>query len=274
MNLGFLAKTNSWHWLAASLAVCGTVSAFLWRGELRRQEREYAPERARQAAHLEELRMLSPDLPASLDRRTALLKARLEDLRKEVAEAGFAPIPKGPEAVLETKHALDRALTRHRLRIVASTVSVASPQPAAARSGRSGSAGPKADAAPPSAAEYERRIRQVAAGLDKSMQADFLRDAQKKIAQMKAAEAEYARQRQAAAKAAPASRTAAPSKPPFATESIVFTVEGDFRDMFRFLVEESCRKPAYHLCGFSVTQAPDARERTLRMTFTLQVNTR
>ena len=96
----FLAKTNSWHWLVAALVVCGTVSAFLWNRQIEAVRAERDPALARMSAHLEALRALLPDGPETLDAQTASLKTRLEALRQEVVDAGFAPIPEGADAVL------------------------------------------------------------------------------------------------------------------------------------------------------------------------------
>lgn len=271
MNATFLSATNSWHWLGAALAVSGAISAALWRSEARHLATEHAPEWTRQARHLEDLRMLDPSQAETLDRQTDALNERLKALKAEVAAAGFAPIPTGNAAVLETKHALDQTLTRHHLRIVDSAVSVAVEAPV--RRGEPRTA--QKATLPPSAAAYERQVRQMAAAIDPAMRADFLRDAERKIAQLKAAEARRAKTAQTTAKPqAPAVAPRASAKPPFKTESVAYAVEGDFRDMFRFLVEESFRKPAYHLCGFSVAKAPDKTGGPMRMTFTLQINTR
>lgn len=276
MSAGFLSETNSWHWLGAAVAAAAVVSAFLWRAEIRRVGAEHAPQRVRQAKHLAELRALDAAQAEALDRQAEALRGRLETLRAEVAEAGFAPVPEGADAVMAVKNAVDRTLTDRGLRIVSSAVRVAAPAPARG-------AAPKAAAkATPakrvSADEYAREVQRTAAGLDKSLREEFLRDAQQKLAKLRAAEARQAKAEAKAAaraaKAAPAAPQAAPAKLPFATEDVAYVVEGDFREMFLFLVGETFRKPSHHLDDLSVTRPQGAAAGPARMAFTLRINHR
>ncbi len=263
----WFARTNSWHWLCAAVAVSALVSAFLWKGQIDRVARERGPARERQAGHLAALRALSPDQPAALDRRAAAHKADLAALRREVEAAGFAPIPEGDGATLAVKNALDRALTARGLRILSSAISVAGEEvPRAA-------AKPAAQAAPRrvSADAYAREVQRAAANLQGAMKDDFLRDAQRKIAQLRAAEAREARRSAKRAAAAPSAPQAAPARLSFKTEEVAYTVEGEFRDMFLFLVGETFRKPSYHLKDIAVTRPEGG---ATRMTFTLQANHR
>ena len=73
------------------------------------------------------------------------------------------------------------------------------------------------------------------------------------------------------AAAAPSAPQAAPARLSFKTEEVAYTVEGEFRDMFLFLVGETFRKPSYHLKDIAVTRPEGG---ATRMTFTLQANHR
>ena len=257
----FLAKTNSWHWLAAALVVCGTVSAFLWNRQIEAVRAERDPALARMAAHLEALRALLPEGPETLDTQTASLKTRLEALRQEVVDAGFAPIPEGADAVLATKNAVEQAMAARGLRVLSSAFAAA-PEPTARG---------KASAQPVSADAYAREVQRAAAKMPANMRDDFLRDAQRKIAQLKAAEARAAKRAAKTPAAAAAKPKAAPARLPFKTEEMEYAVAGNFRDIFLFFVGETFKKPPYHFKDIAVTRSDTG---TLRLSFTLQANYR
>ena len=267
MKADFLAKTNSWHWLAAAVAVSALVSGFLWHRQLAAVRAERDPALARMARHLETLRALPPGGPEALDRQSAALKTRLAALRQEVDAAGFAPIPEGAESVLATKNAVERALSARNLRVLSSSF-VAVDEPAARAPGAAKPARP-ADK-PLSAESYAREVQRAAAKLPDNMRADFMRDAQRKIAQLKAAEARAAKRAAVRPAAAPAPK-AAPARLPFRTEEMAYVAEGDFRDIFLFFVGETFRKPSYHFKDIAVTRPAEG---PLRLTFTLQANYR
>lgn len=266
MKADFLAKTNSWHWLAAAVAVSALVSGFLWQRQIAAVRAERDPALARMARHLESLRALPPGGPASLDRQTATLKTRLKALEQEVDAAGFAPIPEGAESTLATKNAVERALAARNLRVLSSAFA-AVPEPAARAKGVSAKpAVPKvltADA-------YAREVQRAAAKLPDNLRADFLRDAQRKIAQLKAAEARAAKRAAVRPAAAPAPK-AAPARLPFRTEEMAYVAEGDFRDIFLFFVGETFKKVSHHYKDIAVTRPAEG---PLRLTFTLQANYR
>ena len=161
----FLAKTNSWHWLVAALAVCGAVSAFLWNRQIEAVRAERDPALARMAAHLEALRALLPDGPETLDAQTASLKTRLEALRQEVADAGFAPIPEGADAVLATKNAVEQAMAARGLRVLSSAFAAA-PEPTAR--GKASPSAAKAKAAEARAAKRAAKTPAAAAAKPKA----------------------------------------------------------------------------------------------------------
>ena len=264
---GFLAKTNSWHWLAVALVVCGAVSAYLWNRQVEAVRAERDPALARMAAHLESLRALPPEGPKTLDAQTAALKTRLEALKQEVADAGFAPIPEGADSTLITKNTVDRAMAARNLRVLSSDFVAAQPT----TRGKSAQPAAKAAAQPVSAEAYAREVQRAAAKMPESMRADFLRDAQRKIAQLKANEAREAKRAAKRPAATAAKAKAAPVRLPFKTEEMDYAVEGNFRDIFLFFVGETFKKPPYHFKDIAVTRS-DAG--TLRLTFTLQANYR
>ena len=238
MKADFLAKTNSWHWLAAAVAVSALASGFLWHRQVAAVRAERDPALARMARHLEALRTLPPEGPETLDRQTAALKTRLEALRQEVAEAGFAPIPEGAESTLATKNAVERALAARGLRVLSSAFAAVD-EPAARATGAAKPARPAAQ--PLSAEAYAREVQRAAAKLPDNLRADFMRDAQRKIAQIKAAEARAAKR--AATRPTPkAAPKAAPARLPFRTEEMAYVAEGDFRDIFLFFVGETFKK--------------------------------
>ena len=269
MKADFLAKTNSWHWLAAAVVVSALASGFLWQRQIAAVRAERDPALTRMARHLESLRALLPEGPETLDRQTDTLKTRLTALRQEVAKAGFAPIPEGAESVLATKNAVERALAARNLRVLSSAFA-AVPEPSARKSPAARAAATRA-AQPVSAEAYAREVQRAAAKLPDNMRADFMRDAQRKIAQLKAAEARAAkRAAKRPAAAAPAPK-AAPVRLPFRSEEMAYVAEGDFRDIFLFFVGETFKKPPYHFKDIAVSR-PD--EGALRLTFTLQANYR
>lgn len=262
-----LAKTNSWHWLAAALVVCGVVSAYLWNRQVEAVRAERDPALVRMSAHLEALRALLPDGPETLDAQTASLKTRLEALRQEVVDAGFAPIPEGADAVLATKNAVEQAMAARNLRVLSADFVAA--QPVARGNSAKSTARPAAQ--PVSADAYAREVQRAAAKMPANMRDDFLRDAQRKIAQLKAAEARAAKRAAKTPAAAAAKPKAAPARLPFKTEEMEYAVAGDFRDIFLFFVGETFKKPPYHFKDIAVTRS-DAG--TLRLSFTLQANYR
>ena len=269
MKKDFLAKTNSWHWLAAAVVVSAIVSGFLWQRQITAVRAERDPALARMARHLESLRALLPEGPATLDRQTAALKTRLQALDQEVDAAGFAPIPEGAESVLATKNVVERALAARNLRVLSSAFAAVD-EPAARATGAAKPARPAAQ--PLSAEAYAREVQRAAAKLPDNLRADFMRDAQRKIAQLKAAEARAAKRAAkrpaatAAAKAIPA-----PTRLPFRTEEMAYVAEGDFRDIFLFFVGETFKKASHHYKDIAVTRPAEG---PLRLTFTLQANYR
>lgn len=266
----FLAKTNSWHWLAAALVVCGAVSAYLWERQIEAVRAERDPALERMAAHLESLRALPPEGPQMLDTQTAALKTRLEALRKEVEDAGFAPIPQGADSTLTTKNTVEQAMAARNLRVLSSDFVAVQPtargkaaQPAAANKGA---------AQPVSADAYAREVQRAAAKMPKEMRAEFLRDAQRKIAQLKATEARAAKRAAKTPAAATATRAkAAPVRLPFKTEEMDYAVAGSFPDIFLFFVGETFKKAPYHFKDITVTRPAEG---PLRLSFTLQANYR
>lgn len=262
---GFLAKTNSWHWLAVALVVCGAVSAYLWNRQVEAVRAERDPALARMAAHLESLRALPPEGPKTLEAQTAALKTRLEALRKEVADAGFAPIPKGADSTLTIKNTVDRAMAARNLRVLSADFVAAQP---VAR-GNSAKSTVRPSAQPVSAEAYAREVQRAAAKMPENMRADFLRDAQRKIAQLKAAEARAAKRASKKPAATAAKAKAAPVRLPFKTEEMEYAVAGNFRDIFLFFVGETFKKPPYHFKDIAVTRSDTG---TLRLSFTLQAN--
>ena len=271
MKAGFLSKTNSWHWLAAAVAVSALASGFLWHRQVAAVRAERDPALARMARHLETLRALLPEGPATLDRQTAALRTRLEALRQEVGKAGFAPIPEGTESTLATKNAVERALAARNLRVLSSAFAAVD-APAARAGGAASSAARPASAKILTAEAYARETQRAAAKLQGDLKADFLRDAQRKIAQLKAAEARAAK-RAAKRPAAAAAATAAPApaRLPFRTEEMASVAEGDFRDIFLFFVGETFKKAPYHFKDIAVTRPAEG---PLCLTFTLQANYR
>ena len=264
---GFLAKTNSWHWLAAALAVSAVASAWLWHRQVEAVRAERDPALARMAAHLQDLRALPPEGPETLAAQAEAYQTRLEALRQEVAAAGFAPVPEGAASTLATKNAVEQAMGARGLRVLSSAFAAA-PEPAA----RAAKAAPaKAAAQPVSAEAYAREVQRAAAKMPDSMRADFLRDAQRKIAQLKAAEARAAKRAAKRPVAAAAKPKAAPARLPFKTEEMAYAVAGDFRDVFLFFVGETFKKPPYHFKDIAVTRPAEG---PLRLTFTLQANYR
>lgn len=267
MKADFLAKTNSWHWLAAAVAVSALVSSFLWHRQLAAVRAERDPALARMSRHLETLRALLPEGPEALERQSAALKTRLAALRQEVDAAGFAPIPEGAESVLATKNAVERALSARNLRVLSSSFAAVD-EPAARAPGAAKPARPAEQ--PLSADAYAREVQRAAAKLPDNMRADFLRDAQRKIAQLKAAEARAAKRAAVRPAAAPAPK-AAPARLPFRTEEMAYVAEGDFRDIFLFFVGETFKKVSHHYKDIAVTRPAEG---PLRLTFTLQANYR
>ncbi len=269
MKADFLAKTNSWHWLAAAVAVSALVSGFLWQRQIAAVRAERDPALARMSRHLETLRALLPEGPEALDRQSAALKTRLAALGQEVDAAGFAPIPEGAESVLATKNAVERALSARNLRVLSSSFAAvdepAARVPAATK--------PARRAAQPLTAEaYAREAQRAAAKLPDNLRADFLRDAQRKIAQLKAAEARAAkRAAKRPAATAVAAPKSAPARLPFRTEEMAYVAEGDFRDIFLFFVGETFAKAPHHYKDITVTRPAEG---PLRLTFTLQANYR
>jgi hypothetical protein len=262
-------KTNSWHWLGIAVAVSALASLLVWRQVFRHIARNHAPVVRRQQAHLEELRLLSEDQVAALNLQIDEANKRLERLRAGIRASGMQPVPEGTQSLLAVKNAIDGALAENRLRVINSEIRVPVPAPAAG--------GPAAPAAPDAARQpaqtparsYEEAIRSI-------------RDP--KLREM--ALAEERRRRKGAAPApaqapsGPAARGAkpAPASPPppdvalpFKTQDVNYTVEGEYKNMFLFLVGQSFKKPSYHLRNIAVSRVPEGG---MRMTFVAQVNYR
>ena len=275
----FFSKTNSWHWLGFALVISAAASFFIWRHALQKIEREHAPVAQRQQTHLEELRMLTEEQADSLNKQIEAAKARLERFRADIAASGAQPIPEGTDSLLDVKNAIDSALAAQRLRVTRSDIRV----PAPAATARPGAAAPAAaNASAPQAptrsyAEAvdsirDRRLREMVLAEERRRGMTALREnpAPQAAASAGAAPARGAARASASAAAASASASAASAALPFRTQDVSYVVEGDYKNMFLFLVGQSFLKPSYHFKDIALAQvAPDGG---MRMNFTAQVN--
>jgi hypothetical protein len=264
-------KTNSWHWLGIAVAVSALASLLVWRQVFRHIARKHDPVVQRQQAHLEELRLLSEDQVETLNLQTGEADKRLERLRAEIRATGMQPIPEGTQSLLAVKNTIDGALAENRLRVIGSEVRVPAPAPAAGA---------------PSASPAPEAARQPAQTPARSYEEALNAIKDPKLRAMALAEEKRRRKGEAPAAApaqapsAPAARGAkpAPASPPppgvalpFKTQDVNYTVEGEYKNMFLFLVGQSFKKPSYQLRNIAVSRAPEGG---MRMTFVAQVNYR
>lgn len=276
----FIRHSNSWHWLAAVVALSAIGSAFMptygWKSACTYRRASLEP-RIRQAqATLDGLKALDATEALAADKATADIKARTKKLKRDFAAYGLDPIPVGDEAVFAAQSRISEALSKHHVRIVSNDASVAMAAGATALSDAVNappSDSSKAIAQPQmSAAEYRRQVEAQASKMsDRAMREMFMADARRQIARLEQAE------KNAAAKAAktatlpksPERRLSRPSvAPQFRTSEIGYKVTGDFRDVFLFLVGETHRKSNEAFRDIVVRRGEDGG---MDVSFTLRV---
>lgn len=276
----FIRHSNSWHWLAAVVALSAIGSAFMptygWKSACTYRRASLEP-RIRQAqATLDGLKALDATEALAADKATADIKARTKKLKRDFAAYGLDPIPVGDEAVFAAQSRISEALSKHHVRIVSNDASVAMAAGATASSDAVNappSDSSKAVAQPQmSAAEYRRQVEAQASKMsDRAMREMFMADARRQIARLEQAE------KNAAAKAAktatlpksPERRLSRPSvAPQFRTSEIGYKVTGDFRDVFLFLVGETHRKSNEAFRDIVVRRGEDGG---MDVSFTLRV---
>lgn len=276
----FIRHSNSWHWLAAVVALSAIGSAFMptygWKSACTYRRASLEP-RIRQAqATLDGLKALDATEALAADKATADIKTRTKKLKRDFAAYGLDPIPVGDEAVFAAQSRISEALSKHHVRIVSNDASVAMAAGATALSDAVNappSDSSKAIAQPQmSAAEYRRQVEAQASKMsDRAMREMFMADARRQIARLEQAE------KNAAAKAAktatlpksPERRLSRPSvAPQFRTSEIGYKVTGDFRDVFLFLVGETHRKSNEAFRDIVVRRGEDGG---MDVSFTLRV---
>jgi hypothetical protein len=274
-----LSKTNSWHWLGLAVVLSALASLLVWRQVFQHIAREHAPVVRRQQAHLEELRLLTESQVGTLNLQIDEAEKRLERLRAEIRASGVQPIPEGTDSLLAMKNAIDGALADNRLRVTGSDIRVPAPAPAASAAAASAAPDTARQPAPASAQSYDEAINSIK---DKKLRDMIIAEEKRRSKGVKAAPAAAATAPgPGRAKSAPAARGAKPApapaapapdeKLPFKTVDVNYTVEGDYKNMFLFLVGQSFKKPSYHLKNITVSRIPDGG---MRMSFIAQVNYR
>lgn len=251
MNVGDTVKnSNSWHWLAAVVALSAAGSAFVptygWKDAIAHRGRTLAPREEQAAKRLAELKSLDEQEAEAAQKKSAELRAETAKARTAFAAYGFEAMPEGEDAVFTAQGRINGALAKHHIQILSNDARVA--EAAKAPSVAPAMAKAVKPAAQPTmtAAEFRRQIEQQASQFkDKAVREMFLSDARRKLAAMEAEEkrkgaSPRAAERPAAPRpaAAPAPRAAA-VKPPFRTTEVDYRAAGDFRDAFMFFVEET-----------------------------------
>lgn len=262
-----LSKTTSWHWLGAAVTV-SVVIAGIWTwqkvGEL---SKRYTPQVVAAERRLRQLEALDPIEIEAQAHRKQTAEAKRAALQAALDAEGIGALPKGQESVFAVQRGVLEALVKRQVRVLESS--------AVARQGTSARpvVAPKAvEKRQMTAAEYRAEAMKQVNSLDPKLRDTFLRDVERKVKQMQAAE-------QAAAKRQP--KTAPVSAPPkpravahrnfFKTDNLHCVAEGRFADVFLFFVEESYKKEAYNFADISVTRLSEERS-TVRLEFDLQVN--
>ena len=282
MDLGPLAKTNSWHWLAAALLVSASVSVYFWKKEIARETREHKPIYSQQAEHLAQLKSLEEMTVDVLNKQTTNLVEQMTAFAKEVEQAGFPPLHLGAGVVLETKSAIDRTLSQFALRILSNEITT----PKESRPAIINTQPQKKHAQEPekilTPEEFEAQQKASIVNLPKEYKKDAEQNVKKRVADYKKtyqarverAQREAQRQREKELKV----EAKALTKANFKTEEINYVVEGTYRNIFLFIHRISMQKTTYHLKDIAMSKIAakkkqDASERArLQLTFTLEVN--
>ena len=261
-----LKSTNSWHWLAAALAVCAATSAFVpkygWIDVVKHCKTCLVPQTQNAEAKLAKQKLLRESSVESLERETAAIRERAAADIGRFAAYGFEKIPAGDKAVFDAQSRVNEALAKYNIAVL-STGAKITPRP-----GERAVPQPQAQAPEKtlSVAEFRAESEKAAAEMkDKSLREMFLADAMRKAAQMEAAEKKKAKN---PAPTVPHPKPDAKPSRNFKTSEIAYVATGDFRDIFLFFVSETRIKPCYSFKDISVA----AKDGAMILEFTLQVN--
>ncbi len=263
---------NSWHWLAVSVVVAALVSVFMpeygWRDALANFSRREQPRIAAAQQQLERLRRLTEnDVEVPL-RQLEQLKKRHAATKRVFEALDFDELPQGEKAVFDAQTKVGEALAAHRVAIVSAGAKVKGDGTANTIANAKAAQTPKTPQRQLTAAEFRRESEAAAANMkDRALREMFLADANRKIAQLEAAEKKAAAAPRRAAPATPKS-TATHTQKNFKSFDIDYVASGDFRDIFMFFVAETHKRPCYSFKDISVAKSGDAME----LEFTLQVD--
>lgn len=130
MNLGdAVRRSNSWHWLAAVVALSAVVSVFMpgwgWKDAFAYRRTALKPRVGKAQAALDALKSLDEAEASACDAKRAVVKAKTDRLRTEFAAYGLDPVPAGDGAVFSAQGRIAEALTKRRIKILSSEASVA-----------------------------------------------------------------------------------------------------------------------------------------------------
>lgn len=129
MNIGdAIRNSNSWHWLATTVACAAAASAFIptygWRDVLAYRDTTLAArERSLQGRLQEEKRVCAID-QEDLKKQTDKARAETAQAKAAFAAYGMEELPTGDTAVFTAQSRINEALSRRKLRVVSSGAKV------------------------------------------------------------------------------------------------------------------------------------------------------
>lgn len=262
-----LLKTTSWHWLGTAVTVSVVIAGVWTWQKVTELSRRYTPQVVAAERRLSHLEALDPIEIEAQARRKQTAEEKLAALQATLDAEGVGALPKGQESVFTVQRGVLEALVKRQVRVLES--SAVAKKAGGARS----VVAPKAvEKRQMTAAEYRAEAMKQVNSLDPQLRDTFLRDVERKVKQMQAAEAAAAkRQPKAAPVAAPPKPRAVARQNFFKTDKLHCVAEGRFADVFLFFVEESYKKEAYNFADISLKRLSE-ESATVRLEFDLQVN--
>ncbi len=265
-----IKNSNSWHWLVCVLAVSAVASCFVpeygWRDVLAYKARTLSANEKRAQDNFDEMKDLSQVDVAQLKEQAGKAREATKRTHDDFARYGMEDLPVGDKIVFAAQSRVAEALSKRRLRIVATEAKVKGVSVAFNNAAVQKPVPQPEKAMTPEQiiAEAERTASQIK---DRKMAQMILDDARRLAARARERGAQVPARGTAPL---PAVRPT-PARLPFKTENLEYKVTGNFRDMFMFLVAETHKRPYYNFRDVSVVREEDG---TMDLTFTLQVNHR
>ena len=127
MNLS-LAKTNSWHWLAAAVIVAAGAAVWLWIDHVSPAIRQQNFRERQLQVRLSGLQMLDISQAERLREEEKNWQKRRTEATEAYNQLGIEQLPASSEAAFALKNRIDAALAARGLRVIANEIAIDSLQ--------------------------------------------------------------------------------------------------------------------------------------------------